>query len=406
MLKPEVRELVDISQSQAARASRADMMLERARWAAEVFHRYDRELTLKIADAVARMAHEKAGFYADWAVRETGFGVAEHKKIKNEMTSIPFVDGYRERDFVSPRILEKKKIIEIPRPAGVVFGLIPSTNPIATVNFKTLLALLTRNAIILSPHPAARECCIDAARTLAAAAEEAGAPEAAIQIVEEPTIPLIEEFMGSPKVGVILATGGTAMVRAAYSSSSPAIGVGPGNAPVFVDESADIRKAASRIVDSKSFDNSVLCTSESVLLTTGTPLSPNSPGNFPAQAPTSASRKRLLHCVVIYSTSEALTLSLWDVMRHGFARRLAFAHLPRHAFWSRPLMPSALRNRSRAKNFVRCWHIIPPPDAPRRSPSRALFCALPEPDTPPPFMPGTKKPSLPSPRPSKPTALL
>ncbi|MCY4038475.1 MAG: aldehyde dehydrogenase family protein [Hyphomicrobiales bacterium] len=268
MLKPEVRELVDISQSQAARASRADMMLERARWAAEVFHRYDRELTLKIADAVARVAHEKAGFYADWAVRETGFGVAEHKKIKNEMTSIPFVDGYRERDFVSPRILEKKKIIEIPRPAGVVFGLIPSTNPIATVNFKTLLALLTRNAIILSPHPAARECCIDAARTLAAAAEEAGAPEAAIQIVEEPTIPLIEEFMGSPKLGVILATGGTAMVRAAYSSSSPAIGVGPGNAPVFVDESADIRKAASRIVDSKSFDNSVLCTSESVLLTT------------------------------------------------------------------------------------------------------------------------------------------
>lgn len=265
-LEPELRELVDISQSRAARASKADMMLERARWAGEVFQRYDRDLTLKIVDAVAQLAQEKAGFYAEWAVRETGFGVVAHKKIKNEMTSVPFVDAYRDCDFTSPRILESRKIIEIPRPAGVVFGLIPSTNPIATLNFKILLAMLTRNAIILSPHPAAQECCIDAAGALAAAAEQAGAPEAAIQIVEEPNIPLIEEFMGSHKLGVILATGGTAMVRSAYSSSSPAIGVGPGNAPVFVDESADLRKAAIRIVDSKSFDNSVLCTSESVLL--------------------------------------------------------------------------------------------------------------------------------------------
>ena len=266
MLEPKVRELVDISQSKAARASKADMMLERARWAGEVFQHYNRDLTLKIADAVARQAYEKAGFYAEWAVRETGFGVVAHKKIKNEMTSVSFVDAYRGLNFTSPRILEEKKIIEIPRPAGVIFGLIPSTNPIATVNFKILLSLLTRNAIILSPHPAARECCIDAVHSLAAAAEKAGAPEAAIQIVEDPTISLIEEFMGSPKLGVILATGGTAMVRAAYSSSSPAIGVGPGNAPVFVDESANLRKAATRIVDSKSFDNSVLCTSESVLL--------------------------------------------------------------------------------------------------------------------------------------------
>ena len=126
---------------------------------------------------------------------------------------------------------------------------------------------MTRNAIVLCPHPAARECSIDAARTLAEAAEAAGAPEAVIQVIERPTIPLINEFMQSDKTDVILATGGTAMVRAAYSSSNPAIGVGPGNAPVLVDGSADIAAAARHIVDSKGFDNSVLCTNESVLIT-------------------------------------------------------------------------------------------------------------------------------------------
>ncbi len=266
-MEPQVRTLVDISGSPAALKGRADLVLERARWAAEIFQRYDRDLTMAIVDAVAAAAHGNAGRYAEWAVKETGFGVVEHKRHKNEMTAFPLVDFYRDEDFVNPRIDEARKMVEIPRPAGVIMALTPSTNPIATINYKILISLMTRNAIVISPHPAARECSVDAARALAQAAVEAGAPDGVIQIIEDPTIPLVEQFMGSPKTSLILATGGTAMVRSAYSSSSPAIGVGPGNAPVFVDSSADLSKAAKRIVESKSFDNSALCTNESVLIT-------------------------------------------------------------------------------------------------------------------------------------------
>jgi acyl-CoA reductase-like NAD-dependent aldehyde dehydrogenase len=267
-MHPTIKSLVDISSSPAALGAMADMMLERARWAGEVFQRYDRARTFAIAQAVAKVAHAKAGEYAEWAVRETGFGVAAHKKIKNEQSSAALVEHYRDWDFVNPRLDATAKIVEIPRPAGVVFALTPSTNPISTVYFKALIALLTRNAMVISPHPAARECCVDAVRTLARAAEAAGAPEAVLQVVDNPSIPVIDQFMRSPKTDVILATGGSAVVRSAYSSSNPAIGVGPGNAPVYVDASADLKEAARCIVESKSFDNSVLCTNESVLITT------------------------------------------------------------------------------------------------------------------------------------------
>lgn len=259
--------LVDISDSPAARTGKADLMLDRARWAATVFDRYDRAATMAIVDAVAEAAHAMAGELATKAVEETGFGVAEHKKLKNELTARPLVEHYRDQDFVNSRIDDARKIVEIPRPAGVIFALTPSTNPVATLNYKILLAMMTRNAIVISPHPAARAVSIEAATALARAAEAAGAPSGAIQILETPSIPLVEAFMTSPKTNVILATGGTPMVRAAYSSSNPAIGVGPGNAPVFVDASADIGAAAQAIVASKSFDNSILCTNESVLIT-------------------------------------------------------------------------------------------------------------------------------------------
>lgn len=265
-MEPQARVLVDISDSEAALAGRADMVLERARWAAEVFQRYDRDATMRIADAVAAAAHEHAAKFADRAVQETGFGVAAHKKLKNELTARPLVEFYRDDDFVNPRIDEQRKMVEIPRPAGVILALTPSTNPIATINYKVLISLMTRNAIVISPHPAARECSVEAGRILSTAAMDAGAPDGAIQIIENPGIPLVEQLMGSPKTSVILATGGTAMVRSAYSSSNPAIGVGPGNAPAFVDSSADVDKAARRIVESKSFDNSALCTNESVLI--------------------------------------------------------------------------------------------------------------------------------------------
>lgn len=266
-MDPQIAQLVDISQTPVAMAARAEMILERARWASQVFQRYDRARTQAIVQAVADQAHAKARDYGEWAVRETGFGVAAHKTVKNELSSRGLVEHYRDWNFIDPRVDAEVGVVEIPKPAGVIFALVPSTNPIATIYFKVLSALMTRNAIVISPHPAALACCVDAAKTLAAAAVAAGAPEGAIQVLEEISLPLVEQFMKSAKTDVILATGGTPMVRAAYSSANPAIGVGPGNAPVFVDATADIKAAAARIVESKSFDNSILCTNESVLIT-------------------------------------------------------------------------------------------------------------------------------------------
>ena len=244
----------------------ARQMLARAHWAASAFASYDRGTVLRIAEAVATAAHAEARRYAEWAVKETGFGVAEHKTIKNEACSLGVFERYRDEDFVSPRVDSVAKIVSLPRPAGVVLALTPSTNPVCSVFFKTILALLTRNAIVISPHPMARACCADAALALAEVASRAGAPDGVIQVVEEPTVRLVETLMADPQTDVIVATGGTAMVRAAYRSGNPALGVGPGNVPVLVDATADVAAAARRLVDSKAFDNSVLCTNESVLI--------------------------------------------------------------------------------------------------------------------------------------------
>lgn len=246
--------------------AQAGHMLGLARWASRTYATYSAADVARIVTAVAKSAHEHARHYAEWAVRETGFGVVEHKQRKNEACSLGLVEAYASEDFVSPRTDVDRKILEIPRPAGVVLALTPSTNPIATVYFKVLLALMTRNAVVVSPHPMAKECCADAAATMARAAVESGAPAGIVQCVTEPTIPLVEALMSDVGTNVILATGGTAVVRAAYGSGSPAIGVGPGNVPVVVDATADLRAAAGQLVDSKAFDNSVLCTNESVLI--------------------------------------------------------------------------------------------------------------------------------------------
>jgi acyl-CoA reductase-like NAD-dependent aldehyde dehydrogenase len=241
-------------------------MLQRAEWAARAFARYDKQATDRVVHAAAQAGAAQAREYAEWAVRETGFGVADHKVVKNLACSTGLVEAYATHDYVTPRFDPAAKIVEIPRPAGVVLALTPSTNPVASVFFKALLALMTRNAVIISPHPQAAECCADAARTLERAAVAAGAPDGVIQVVDRPSVPLIDALMTDERTSVIVATGGSPVVRAAYSSGTPAIGVGPGNVPVLVDATADLAKAAKRIVDSKSFDNSILCTNESVLI--------------------------------------------------------------------------------------------------------------------------------------------
>jgi acetaldehyde dehydrogenase / alcohol dehydrogenase len=256
----------ELLRGEPAGVPRARMMLQRAHWAASAFAGYTPDAVARIVEAVGDAAYQNAERYAEWAVRETGMGVVEHKRIKNEVCSRGIVDAYRAQDFASARVDAERRIIEVPRPAGVVLALTPSTNPVSSVYFKVLLALMTRNAIVVSPHPMARECCVDAARLLADAAVRAGAPDGSVQVVEEPTIPLIEALMSDETTNVIVATGGSAVVRAAYRSGNPAIGVGPGNVPVLVDATADLVRAARCIVDSKAFDNSILCTNESVLI--------------------------------------------------------------------------------------------------------------------------------------------
>jgi len=252
--------------AEPAGVPRARMMLQRAHWAATAFAAYDPQRTRRIVEAAADAAYQNAQRYAEWAVKETGMGVVEHKRIKNEACSRGVVDWYAGHDYVSARIDAEARIVELPRPAGVVLALTPSTNPIATVFFKVLLALMTRNAVVVSPHPMAREVSADAVHTLAQAAVAAGAPDGCVQVVEEPTIPLIEALMSDPTTDVILATGGVAVVRAAYRSGNPAIGVGPGNVPVLVDHTADLAAAARRLAESKAFDNSILCTNESCVI--------------------------------------------------------------------------------------------------------------------------------------------
>lgn len=241
-------------------------MLERARWAAKKYAQYDRASTLRIVERVADAAWTRAQHFAEHAVQETGYGVIEHKRLKNELCSRGAFDVYKDDDWIGPKIDPQRKTVQLGRPAGVILALTPSTNPVATVFFKIILALLTRNTIIVCPHPAAKVCCSDAADHLASAASDAGAPDGVIQVVREPSIPLIETLMSDERIDLIVATGGPAVVKAAYKSGKPALGVGPGNGAVFVHDTADLPAAARRIIESKSFDNSVLCTNESVLL--------------------------------------------------------------------------------------------------------------------------------------------
>ena len=245
---------------------RGRAMVERADWAARAYATYDIDAVNRIAAAAAAALASRAEEFARDAVAETGFGVIEHKVVKNVACSTGIIEHYRGQDFVSPVIDEANKIVSIPRPAGVILALTPSTNPVATVSFKILMALMTRSSIIISPHPMAKQVCVNAAKAMADAAVSAGAPDGIIQIVEDPSIPLINALMTDERTDVIVATGGNPVVRSAYRSGNPAIGVGPGNVPVLVDATADIAKTSARIIESKSFDNSILCTNESVVI--------------------------------------------------------------------------------------------------------------------------------------------
>lgn len=246
--------------------ARARHMLQSAQWAARDFSRFDKSAVDQVVAAVAEAAVVHSNAFAEWAVRETGFGVVEHKQLKNEFASRGLLNHYQTTDYVTRRVDTARRILVLPKPAGVVLGLTPSTNPVSTLYFKVILCLMTRNAIVVSPHPLARECSTEAAKMLAEAAVGAGAPPNVVQVVDAPSIPLVEALMVDRNTNLILATGGSGVVRAAYRSGNPAIGVGPGNAPVVVDATADLERAARSIVRGKAFDNGLLCSAESVIV--------------------------------------------------------------------------------------------------------------------------------------------
>ncbi len=217
----------------------------------------------RICAAMAAAGVQASERLGRMAQEETGFGVAAHKKLKNEFSSRVVWESIKDLKTVGViRHDPARRLYEIAWPMGVVAALVPSTNPTSTTLFKALIAIKARNAIVFSPHPSAARCTYEAAQTMAQAAENAGAPKGLINCIQQVSLPGTQELMTHPQTSIILATGGTSMVRAAHSTGKPAYGVGPGNVPVYVDRSADLEKAARYIVASKSFDYSTICASE------------------------------------------------------------------------------------------------------------------------------------------------
>ena len=222
---------------------------------------YTQEQVDKIFFAAAMAANKARIPLAKLAVAETGMGVVEDKVIKNHYASEYIYNAYK--DVKTCGVLEYDPgfgITKIAEPVGVIAAIIPTTNPTSTAIFKSLLALKTRNGLIISPHPRAKKSTIEAAKIVLDAAVKAGAPEEIIGWIDEPTVPLSAMIM--KEADIILATGGPGMVKAAYSSGKPAVGVGAGNTPAVIDSSADIRMAAASVVHSKTFDNGMICASE------------------------------------------------------------------------------------------------------------------------------------------------
>lgn len=221
----------------------------------------------RICRAMAEAAFAAAERLGAQAHEETGYGVALHKKLKNEFASRDVWDSIR--DVPTCGVLRRDEasgIVEIGWPVGVIAALCPSTNPTSTAIFKVLIAVKARNAIVVAPHPTAVRCTAEAVRVMAEAGEAAGMPRGLVSCLETVSLAGTKELMEHYATSLILATGGTPMVRAAHSVGKPALGVGPGNVPVYVDRSADVPRAAADIVDSKSFDSSTICATEQTVV--------------------------------------------------------------------------------------------------------------------------------------------
>jgi acetaldehyde dehydrogenase (acetylating) len=242
-------------------------LVARAAAAQKKFSTFSQAQVDSVVEACAKAALENVETLARIAVEETGFGNVPDKIIKNSLAAVNVPRAIRDMRTVG--ILREdleKGIVEVASPVGVVAAVIPCTNPTSTAIYKTLISVKARNAIVLSPHPSAIKCICHAATILDRAALAAGAPEGLINCMQHTTLEGTRELMRQPAVGVILATGGTALVRAAYGSGKPAYGVGPGNVPAFIERTADVRKAVADIIAGKTFDYGTICSSEQAIV--------------------------------------------------------------------------------------------------------------------------------------------
>ena len=240
-----------------------DAIILKVQAAQRRYAEYSQEAVDQIFRAAALAANEARIPLAKLAVEETGMGLVEDKVIKNHFAAEYVYNKYKnEKTCGQIEFDDAFGIIKLAEPVGLIAGIVPTTNPTSTAIFKSLLALKTRNGIIFSPHPRAKKSTIAAAKIVLDAAVEAGAPEDIISWIEEPNVARSQHLMGHPAINMILATGGPGMVKAAYSSGIPAVGVGPGNTPALMDETCDILMAVSSIIQSKTFDNGMICASE------------------------------------------------------------------------------------------------------------------------------------------------
>lgn len=244
-----------------------EILISRVKKAQKIFATFSQEKVDKIFKAASLAANRARIPLAKMAVEETGMGIVEDKVIKNHFASEYIYNKHKNAKTCGVISEDKINGIKIvAEPLGVIAGVVPTTNPTSTAIFKSLISLKTRNAIIFSPHPRAKNSTIAAAKLVLEAAVKAGAPEDIIGWIDVPSVELSNLLMKHPSIDIILATGGPGMVKAAYSSGKPALGVGAGNTPAVIDETADIKMAVSSVLMSKSFDNGVICASEQALV--------------------------------------------------------------------------------------------------------------------------------------------
>ena len=245
----------------------ARLLARQAEDAQKILAQMGQEQLDKIAQAIADAFYKESSALADMAVRETGFGNPEDKTTKNQFASRRVWEAVRHMKTVGVLSRNsKEKIWEIGVPMGVIAAIVPSTNPTSTVCYKAIIALKSGNSIVFSPHPKALFCTLRAAEIVREAAEKAGAPKGSVGCLGIASMAGCQELMTAPQVRLILATGGPGMVKAAYSSGKPAIGVGAGNGPVYIHHTADIKQALTCILRSKTFDNGTVCASEQSII--------------------------------------------------------------------------------------------------------------------------------------------